>query len=258
MTAKRMFQLIVVAALLVTSFASAGGALAWSSCANYVTVQWGDTLSGIARLCGTTVEAIQAANPGLGWWVYAGQVLCIPTGYTSAPVSYPMQTGNALYPSTYGGQYVVQQGDTLGMIAASRGITVGSILAVNPQIQNASLIYTGQVINLPAGVSVPSYPPPPTYPPSPTYPPATTSSYSTIKIVYKYGLYIRSTPGGGDIVSSAVNKTYWKYNTGSIYRDANGKVWVEVKLGEMINGRWTGWILVKDNLGKYFTDPAID
>jgi len=141
MAAKRIFQLIVVVAILAASFVSTGSARGWSGCASYITVQWGDTLSGLARLCGTTMEAIRAANPGLGWWVYAGQVLYIPTGYVSAPVHYP----------TYGGStYVVQQGDTLGKIAASRGTTVGAILAVNPQITNPNLIYAGQVINLPA------------------------------------------------------------------------------------------------------------
>jgi len=162
-------------------------------------VQWGDTLSGIALFCGTTVEAIQAVNPGLGWWVYAGQVLCISTGYTSDPVYYP----------PYGNTYVVQQGDTLGKIAARSGVSWRDILAVNPQIQNPSLIYTGQVINLPAGVV--SVPPPVYYPPpaNPSYPPPSSSSYSTLKIIYKNGLYIRNAPGE-DIISSAVNKTYWK------------------------------------------------
>jgi len=141
MATKRIFQLIVVAAILAASFASTGGVLAWSGCASYITVQWGDTLSGLAALCGTTVEAIRAANPGLGYWVYAGQGLYIPTGYTSAPV---------YYPTYYGGTYVVQYGDTLGKIAARSGVSVSDILAVNPQIWNASLIYTGQVITLPA------------------------------------------------------------------------------------------------------------
>jgi LysM repeat protein len=147
MATKRIFQLIMVAAILVSSFASTGGVMAWSGCASYITVQWGDTLSGIARLCGTSVEAIQAANPGLGWWLYAGQVLYVPSGYTSAPVYYP--------PTYGGGTYVVQWGDTLGKIAARMGVSVGDIQAVNPQIWNASWIYAGQVINLPA--AAPAY-----------------------------------------------------------------------------------------------------
>jgi LysM repeat protein len=145
MTGKRIFQMIVIAAILVASFASTGGAMAWSGCASYITVQWGDTLSGLARLCGTTMQAIQAANPGLGWWVYAGQVLYIPTGYTSDPVYYP----------SYGGTYVVQRGDTLSKIARRSGVSVSDVLAVNPQIYNASLIYAGQVISLPA--AAPTY-----------------------------------------------------------------------------------------------------
>ena len=140
MVTKRIFQWIVVAAILAGSFASAGSVMAWGGCASSITVQWGDTLSGLARLCGTTVSAIQAANPGLGSWVYAGQVLYIPTGYTSAPVYYP----------TYGGTYVVRLGDTLAKIARSAGVSVSDVLAINPQITNASLIYAGQYINLPA------------------------------------------------------------------------------------------------------------
>jgi len=140
MITRKTLQLIVIVAMLAASLVSTGSAKAWSGCASYITVQQGDTLSGLARLCGTTMEAIRAANPGLGWWVYTGQVLYIPTGYTPAPV----------YHQAYGGTYIVQYGDTLGKIAASRGSSVYDILVANPQIYNASLIYTGQVINLPA------------------------------------------------------------------------------------------------------------
>jgi LysM repeat protein len=245
MAPKRIFQMLVVVAILVTSIASAGGASAWG-CASYITVQWGDTLSGIAATCGTTVEAIQAANPGLGWWVYAGQVLCIPTGYASAPVSYP----------TYGSTYVVQRGDTLGKIAARIGVGWPDILAVNPQIWNPSLIYAGQVINLPGGASVPPpyNPPPPTHP---TYPPVPVDSLSTLKIDYKHGLYVRSEPGGA-IIASALDKTTWYYKTNSIIMDSRWKVWAEVKLYPPVKGYATGWILVKDQLGTYFTEPHIN
>lgn len=144
MSFKRSAQLFVLLAILVSSLGFTGSAKAYY-CSSYVTVQWGDTLGGIAALCGTTTYAIQAANPGLGSWVYAGQVLYIPTGYYApAPVYYA--------PS--GGTYVVQWGDTLGSIAARMGVSYYDILGVNPQIWNPSLIYGGQVINLPAAAPV--------------------------------------------------------------------------------------------------------
>lgn len=55
-----------------------------------------------------------------------------------------------MYYPTYGGNYVVQWGDTLASIAARSGVSVNDILAANPAIWNASWIYAGQVINLPA------------------------------------------------------------------------------------------------------------
>ena len=178
---RRSFQLVVIVAILLASFGSVGGASAWSGCASYVTVQWGDTLSGIAQQCGTTVHAIRGANPGLGWWVYAGQVLYIPTGQTSDPGYYP--------PS--GGTYVVQWGDTLGKIAGRLGVSWRDILAANPQIQNPSLIYAGQVIYLPGGVvNPPPYNPPPYNPPPKpcNCPPTSGDGLFTLKINYKHGL----------------------------------------------------------------------
>lgn len=244
--AKRIVQFTVVLAILVTSFASVGGASAWS-CPNYITVQWGDTLSGIAVQCGTTVDAIQRANPGLGWWVYAGQVLYIPSGYVNVPVSYP----------SYGGTYVVQKGDTLGKIAVRLGVRLRDILAVNPKIGNPSLIYVGQVINLPTGVSAPPTVYDPSPPKHPDYPLPPVDSYSTVKIAYKHGLYVRSAPGG-DIIASALNGTTWRYRQSSVFIDKKWKVWVEVKLIPPVKGYTTGWILVKDQLGTFFTDPPID
>jgi spore germination protein len=46
-------------------------------------------------------------------------------------------------------QYTVASGDSLYSIARRYGVTVDQILAVNPQITNPSLIYTGQDINIP-------------------------------------------------------------------------------------------------------------
>jgi len=240
MHTKKFVQLTIVGMLLITSFASVGDASAWSQCPTYITVQWGDTLTKIAAKCGTTVDAIREANPGLGWWLYAGQTLYIPSDYTPGD------------PPPTGGTYTVQWGDTLGKIAVRSGTSVSALLAVNLQIKNPSLIYVGQVINLPSGVVVP---PPPTKPPS--TPPPSSDSFKLVKITYKGGLYIRTAPSG-QIVSSAVLDTFWYYNTSNIRKLDDGSVWVEVKLGEQINGSWRGWMLVKDRLGTYFTSPKID
>jgi len=238
MTTKRIFRLIAAVAILVTAFASTGSALAWYGCASYVTVQWGDTLSGLAAQCGTTVGAIRAANPGLGWWLYAGQVLYMPTGYNYAPNYNPGMAPS--YP-TYGGTYVVQWGDTLGKIAASRGVSVSDILAANPQIWNASWIYTGQVINLPAYAGVPS----PTY----VNPPAYSSNFDgMLTVTATNGVNIRDQPNySGNILyldDNTKGVTY-SYRTNSVtYDDAHRRTWVEVSLYYPINGHSTGWLPV--------------
>ena len=241
---RRIFQLISIVAILIASFGTVASASAWSGCSSYITVQWGDTLSGIAQQCGTTVHAIRAANPGLGWWVYAGQVLYIPSGSSYDPGYYPPSTGN----------YVVQPGDTLGKIAARIGVSWRDILAVNPQIQNPSLIYTGQVIYLPKGAgNPPPYNPPPTHPNNPPPP----VELSTLKIAYKHGLFVRTQPGG-PIIASGLQDTSWFYRPSSVFVDSKYRVWVEVRLYPAVKGYTTGWMLVKDQFGTYFTEPHID
>ena len=242
---RRSFQLAVIVAILIASFGSVGGASAWSGCGSSVTVQWGDTLSGIAQQCGTTVHAIRGANPGLGWWVYAGQVLYMPTGQAYDPGYYQPSSG------TYG----VQRGDTLGKIAGRIGVSWRDILAVNPQIQNPSLIYTGQVIYLPGGVG---NPPPYNPPPKPcNCPPTSGDGLITLKIKYKHGLFVRSEPGGA-IIASGLDNTTWIYRPDSVFRDHKGCVWVKVNLYKHPKGYTEGWMLVKDQLGQYFTSPQID
>ena len=241
MTTKKSLQILVIVGLLLAAFMPFRVVQAWSNCGSYYTVQWGDTLSGIAAWNKSSVEAIQNANPGLGWWVYAGQVLCIPgswdSGYQPAP----------------GDRYTVQWGDTLGTISQRAGVSLRDLLAVNPQIWNPSRIYVGQLIYLPVGASQPAPRPKPGHTPPP---PTSSDHFSTLKIDYKYGLYVRREPGG-KIISSALDKTIWYYKPSSVFVDSKWKVWVEVKVYPPIDGSSTGWILVKDQLGTYFTDPPI-
>jgi peptidoglycan endopeptidase LytE len=202
MSTKKFFQLFVLIALLVASFATTTSASAAYSCGTGVTVVKGDTLRKIAERCGTTVYALRRANPeiGSGDLIYPNQVLLLPgailygnNGYntyivmrgdtlkslanrfgtsldvllslnkniTNANVIYegqrlvvPSGSGVPSTPPPSSGQaYTVRRGDTLRIIAGRFNTTVDAILKVNPQISNANLIYAGQVINLPAGVS---------------------------------------------------------------------------------------------------------
>jgi N-acetylmuramoyl-L-alanine amidase len=46
-------------------------------------------------------------------------------------------------------QYIVRPGSSLFIIATWFGVSVESLLQVNPQITNPNLIYAGQIINIP-------------------------------------------------------------------------------------------------------------
>ncbi len=50
--------------------------------------------------------------------------------------------------------YVVQPGDNLSTLAVEYNTSVNAILALNPQITNPSLIYSGQVIRIPVGTTI--------------------------------------------------------------------------------------------------------
>lgn len=144
---KKLYQPIIILSILLASFGYTGTALAWSSCGSTYTVQKGNTLYSIASYCGTTVAALQLANPGLTTLIYAGQVLVLPGA--------SWDNGNGY--STY----VVAHGDTLRQIAARYGTTVETIAGLN-NIINYSLIYAGQRLTVPNGGTIPPTPPPPT------------------------------------------------------------------------------------------------
>ena len=99
----------------------------------------GETLKSLATRFATSVDALLKLNPSItnANLIYEGQRLTVPAAGTVTP----------------GQSYTVQSGDTLRKIADKFGTTVDAILKVNPQITNANLIYVGQVITIPAGMT---------------------------------------------------------------------------------------------------------
>jgi LysM repeat protein len=164
MAQKKFFQIIALTAILLASFATTGTAFAWSGCGASYVVQRGDTLGSIAANCGTSVSALQSANPNLGYWLYAGQTLSMPGGSYNNGNDYYNNTG---YSYNNYSTYIVAPGDTLKIIAARFGTTVDFLARMN-SLYNYDLIYVGQSLKVPNGSSG-SYPTYPTYPtPRPT------------------------------------------------------------------------------------------
>ncbi len=114
MNTKKFVQLVVVIMIVSAAFVNVGSAFAWGSnggCGGRYYVQWGDTLSGLASQCGTSIYAIRAANPGLGSWLYAGQVIYLPSssyGYSNNSYSNNSYYNNSYYNNGYYQQYQQQ------------------------------------------------------------------------------------------------------------------------------------------------------
>jgi LysM repeat protein len=109
-------------------------------------IQAGDTFTTIAAKLGTTVAALESANPSLTPTdLQVGASIIIPSN-VPAPVT-PTPT-----PSTSGASYTVKSGDTFTTIAATFSVTVAALEAANPTV-NPNTLQIGQVINLPSGAT---------------------------------------------------------------------------------------------------------
>jgi LysM repeat protein len=140
MSVKRLIQLSLILVLLFASLGFASSASAWGYCGSTYVVQHGDWLAKIARRCGVTLSDLYAANPGVGYYIYPGQVLNIPGGY-----DYGYYYCGPSYSPYYGNYYVVCQGDTLSGIAYYYGVST-SYLQWRNGIPYANRIYAGQFI----------------------------------------------------------------------------------------------------------------
>jgi LysM repeat protein len=92
----------------------------------------------------------------------------------AAPTSTVMASG------TCGDTYTVQYHDYLSKISQSCGISVSDLLALNPQITNANIIYTGEIIRLNTNVDIISRTTSSTY--YNPYTTTTTSGYARVTV----------------------------------------------------------------------------
>jgi len=150
MNTRKTLKLFVLVSLLVTTFATTSPVFA-AGCGSSVTVVSGDTLYKIASRCGTSVSALRRANPALGTGnlIYPGQVLQLPGSILGSDGGYFI--------------YIVDRGDTLKGLAVRFDTTVEDMLAGNPEITNANVIYEGQHVKVYVSTTPPT--PTPTTPP---------------------------------------------------------------------------------------------
>src|SRR5688500_1068679 len=130
--------LVAIALLLVAAPAAAGG----------YTVQWGDTLSGIARRLGVSVSALAQANAITNLdKVYAGRNLKLPAANAAgAPV---MQLASSTQPATTG-FHTVAPGETLSRIAAKYGLPTADLARMNG-ISDPNMVRIGKQLSVPGG-----------------------------------------------------------------------------------------------------------
>lgn len=115
-----------------------------------ITVQRGDTLSGLARRHNTSVSALCAVNnirPNTP--IKIGQQLRLPTGssHAAAPRTAPATARKSTPPRTY----IVKRGDSISRIAAKHGVSTAALLRANGMTpRQADRIREGQKLHIPA------------------------------------------------------------------------------------------------------------
>jgi LysM repeat protein len=120
-----------------------------SSATSVYTVKSGDSLSKIGVQYEMTVQELKSLNNLKSDLIYVGQKLKV-TGSTPAkqpPVLVTPPTTTKPSESMTVSEYVVENGDTLGIIAAQFNITVPQLKSLNGL--NSNLIYVGQVLKVP-------------------------------------------------------------------------------------------------------------
>lgn len=144
----KKYRLLSIVVLIVVLLAGLSIPVKADDCKPvYHIVKPGQYVAQIARMYGVSAQSIIKANnlwnPNL---IYPGQRLRIPTACKPTPP--PGNTCTKIH--------IVKRGEYLKLIAARYGTTVRTLLNLNPNIKNPSLIYTGQRVKVPVACPKPT------------------------------------------------------------------------------------------------------
>jgi LysM repeat protein len=221
MSGKVLARVLVLILLLLAFFGIPASAQAGGMCGGTYVVEFRDTPDTIAAMCGITVSAIYAANPGVSGALSVGQVLTLPGSNYTVPPTTPTVTPIATniinnyntynynynyVPSNYNGNYIVQAGDTFSGIASRHGVGIYDLWTANPHIWDINLLYAGQVIYVPTSSGQTIYAPTYTTWAAPTETPVPLS-YGTVPDGTPYGAIKLVNKSSGEIYVSLQGTT---------------------------------------------------
>lgn len=139
---------VTVAYGLLIGASGVGSAAAQGSCGNSVAVSPGDTLYWIASRCGTTVSALQQANPQVDpKSMRVGASIRMP--WSSGADRHAERQPQSAPPSA--DTYRIRPGDTLSGIARNLGMSLSVLLGANPDV-DPMYLKPGVEIRLPGHV----------------------------------------------------------------------------------------------------------
>jgi serine-type D-Ala-D-Ala carboxypeptidase/endopeptidase (penicillin-binding protein 4) len=114
-------------------------------------IRAGDTLDGIARSYGVTVQQLQAANPGLNpRRLIPGRTIALPGGTQTSTAASRSESAAAAPQQAAAAPraHTIRAGDTMDAIAKRYGTTVAALQAANPGLNPRRLI-PGRTLKLP-------------------------------------------------------------------------------------------------------------
>ena len=119
-------------------------------------VKEGDTLWKLSQSHGVSLQSILDVNPGINPQnLQIGSTLCIPTAQTVSPTKAAPSTSEILPVTCPQGtfRYTIQSGNTLWKLSQAYGVSVQSILDVNPGI-NPQNLQIGSTLCIPTAQTV--------------------------------------------------------------------------------------------------------